>query len=330
MEVNNPIFRVIINMSKKIATRDAYGQALVQLGQENEDIVVLDADLSKSTKTAMFGERYPQRFFDMGIAEQNMIGTAAGLAAAGKIPFASSFAIFATGRAFEQIRNSVAYPKLNVKIAATHAGITVGEDGGSHQSIEDISLIRSIPNMRVLVPADAIQTTAMIKAAVEYDGPVYIRLGRSGVPVLYDDNYSFDWNQVDVLRTGDDVTIYATGIMVSEALTAADDLEAKGISASVVNVYTLKPIDRAGIVAGVKETMAAVTAEEHSIIGGLGSAVSEVLSEEYPVPVVKVGVQDVFGESGKPAELMEKYGLTAAGIVTAAEKAVALKRGKGA
>jgi transketolase len=309
-------------MTKKIATRDAYGQALVELGAINKDIVVLDADLAKSTKTAMFADKYPERFFDMGIAEQNLVGTAAGLAAAGKIPFASSFAMFATGRAFEQIRNSIAYPMLNVKIAATHAGITVGEDGGSHQSVEDIAIMRVIPGMTVLVPADGPQTTAMIKAAVDYHGPVYIRMGRMGVPVIYDKDYRFDWGKVEVLRHGSDLVIMATGIMVAEALTAADDLEAKGISASVVNVGSIKPLDVEGIVAACQNKQAVVTAEEHSIIGGLGGAVAEVLSEHYPLPLVRVGIKDTFGESGAPGELLVKYGLTAEDIAVAAEKAM--------
>jgi len=309
-------------MTKKIATRDAYGQALIELGAINKDIVVLDADLAKSTKTAMFADKYPERFFDMGIAEQNMMGTAAGLAAAGKIPFASSFAMFATGRAFEQIRNSIAYPMLNVKIAATHAGITVGEDGGSHQSVEDIAIMRVIPGMTVLVPADGPQTTAMIKAAVGYNGPVYIRMGRMGVPVIFDEDYQFDWGKVEVLRHGSDLVIMATGIMVAEALTAADDLEAKGISASVVNVGSIKPLDVEGIVAACQNKKAVVTAEEHSIIGGLGGAVAETLSEHYPLPLVRVGIVDTFGESGAPEELMIKYGLTAEGIIAAAEKAM--------
>lgn len=309
-------------MTKKIATRDAYGQALVDFGAENKDIVVLDADLAKSTKTAMFADKYPERFFDMGIAEQNMMVTAAGLAAAGKIPFASTFAMFATGRAFEQIRNSIAYPMLNVKIAATHAGITVGEDGASHQTVEDIGIMRSIPGMTVLVPADAIQTTAMIKAAVAYDGPVYLRLGRSGVPAIYGDDYTFDWGKVDVLRPGQDVVIYATGIMAAEALAAADELEAKGISAEVVNVASIKPLDVEGVVAAAKNKKAVVTAEEHSIIGGLGSGIAEVLMENNPLPLVRVGIKDTFGESGSPAELLKKYGLTSKDIVAAVEEAL--------
>ncbi|MGF7184707.1 transketolase [Desulfitispora alkaliphila] len=312
-------------MSTKVATRQAYGETLVELGAENENIVVLDADLSQSTKTVMFAKRYPERFFDMGIAEQNMMATAAGFAVAGKIPFASTFAMFATGRAFEQVRNSIAYSKVNVKIAATHSGITVGEDGGSHQTVEDIAIMRAIPNMSVWVPADAPQTAAMIRAAVEYDGPVYIRLGRSGVPAVNSQDYKFNWDKIDVLQEGADVTIFATGIMVAMALEAAETLKAEGIAANVVNVHTVKPLDRQGIIEQVKKTGAAVTAEEHNILGGMGSAVSEVVTEECPVPVIKVGIKDTFGESGKPAELLEKYELTPAAIVKAVKKAIDLK-----
>lgn len=310
-------------MTKKIATRDAYGQTLVDLGAENENIVVLDADLAKSTKTAKFAEKFPQRFFDMGIAEQNMTVTAAGLAAAGKIPFASTFAMFATGRAFEQIRNSIAYTSLNVKIAATHAGITVGEDGGSHQTIEDIAIMRVLPGMTVLVPADAVQTREMIKAAAAYDGPVYIRLGRSGVPVIYSDDYQYQWGKAEQLKTGEDAVIYATGIMVAEAIAAAEELAQEGISVAVVNVSSIKPIDVEGIVAASKGKKVAITAEEHSIIGGLGSAVAEVLMENNPLPLVRVGINDIFGESGNPKELLEKYGLTAQNLVTVVKKALA-------
>lgn len=309
----------------KVATRDAYGNALKRLGAENNNIVVLDADLAKSTKTIDFAKEYPERFFDMGIAEQNMLGTAAGLAAAGKIPFASSFAVFATGRAFEQIRNSIAYPKLNVKIAASHAGITVGEDGGSHQSIEDIALMRTLPNMTVIVPADGTETEKAIEEAVKFEGPVYIRLGRLAVPTLFDENYEFKLGQAVELQAGNDVTIIATGYMVGEALEAAKLLEEKGIKARVLNFHTIKPIDKEAIIKAAKETGAIVTAEEHSIIGGLGSAVTEVIAENYPVPVLRVGIQDTFGESGTPAELLEKYGLTAKNIVEAVETVVAKK-----
>ena len=306
----------------KIATREAYGKALVKLGKMNDDVVVLDADLSKSTKTNDFLKAYPNRFFNMGIAEQNLVGAACGLAAAGKVPFASTFAMFATGRAFEVIRNSVCYPKLNVKIAATHAGITVGEDGGSHQSVEDISLMRSIPNMTVVVPADGIEAEKMIFAAAEFDGPMYIRLGRSAVPTIFEEDYNFEIGKGVVLRNGNDVTIIACGIMVNEALIAADMLKEENINARVINMSTIKPIDTDLIIKAAKETKAIVTAEEHSVIGGLGSAVSEVVSESNPIIVKKVGMNDCFGESGTPSELLEKYGLTAKNIVEKVKEAL--------
>lgn len=309
-----------------LATREAYGKALVELGKENKNIVVLDADLSKSTKTADFAKAYPERFFNIGIAEADLIGTAAGLSTCGKIPFASTFAMFAAGRAFEQIRNSVCYPKLNVKIAATHAGLTVGEDGASHQSVEDISLMRSIPNMTVICPADDVETMAAIKAASEYYGPVYIRLGRSSVPTINDrPEYKFEIGKAVVLREGKDVTLFATGIMVSEAIKAAEELQKEGIEAEVINIHTIKPIDADAVLASVKKTKAAVTCEEHSVIGGLGSAVCEVLSESFPAVVKRVGVKDTFGESGKPNELLKKYGLTAEDIVKAAKEAIECK-----
>lgn len=304
-------------MSKKIATREAYGETLLALGKENPNIVVLDADLSKSTKTYDFGKHYPDRFFNMGIAEANMIATGAGLAAAGKIPFCSTFAVFATGRTYDQVRNSIAYPHLNVKIAATHAGVTVGEDGGSHQSIEDIALMRVLPGFTVFVPADAIETDGAIRAAAEIDGPVYIRLGRSGVPVIHGEGFKFTPGKAVQLKDGSDVTIIATGIMVSMALEAAEQLAGEGINVRVLDMHTIKPLDIEAVVAAAKETGAVVTAEEHSIIGGLGGAVAEILVENQPVPMVRVGVKDVFGESGKPAELLEHFGLTAAGIVDA-------------
>ena len=309
-------------MSNKIATREAYGKALVKLGKINDDVVVLDADLSKSTKTNDFYKEYPDRFFNMGIAEQNLVGAACGFAAAGKIPFASTFAMFATGRAFEIIRNSACYPKLNVKICATHAGITVGEDGGSHQSVEDISLMRSIPNMTVLVPADGVEAEKMIFAAAEYNGPMYVRLGRSAVPTLFDENYNFEIGKGVVLREGNDATIIACGMMVNEALIAADMLKEENINVRVINMSTIKPIDTELIIKAAKETKAIVTAEEHSIIGGLGSAVSEVVSENHPVKVKKVGLNDCFGESGTPGELLEKYGLTAKNIVAKVKEAI--------
>ena len=309
-------------MSNKIATREAYGKALVKLGKINDDVVVLDADLSKSTKTNDFYKAYPDRFFNMGIAEQNLVGAACGFAAAGKIPFASTFAMFATGRAFEIIRNSACYPKLNVKICATHAGITVGEDGGSHQSVEDISLMRSIPNMTVLVPADGVEAEKMIFAAAEYNGPMYVRLGRSAVPTLFDENYNFEIGKGVVLKEGNDATIIACGMMVNEALIAADMLKEENINVRVINMSTIKPIDTELIIKAAKETKAIVTAEEHSIIGGLGSAVSEVVSENCPIIVKKVGINDCFGESGTPAELLEKYGLTAKHIVEKVKEAM--------
>lgn len=306
----------------KIATRDAYGKTLLKLGGINDNVVVLDADLSKSTKTNDFSKAFPNRFFNMGIAEQNLIGAACGFATAGKIPFASTFAMFATGRAFEVIRNSVCYPKLNVKICATHAGITVGEDGASHESIEDISIMRSIPNMTVVVPADGIETEKVILEAAKYNGPMYIRLGRSAVPTLFDDNYKFEIGKGHILREGNDATIIACGMMVNEAIIAHEELKSEGINVRVINMSTIKPIDKDLIIKAAKETKAIVTAEEHSIIGGLGSAVSEVVSEECPVIVKKVGVKDVFGESGTPAELLEKHGLTAKHIVQSVREAL--------
>ena len=306
----------------KIATREAYGKALVKLGKINDDVVVLDADLSKSTKTNDFCKAYPNRFFNMGIAEQNLVGAACGFAAAGKIPFASTFAMFATGRAFEVIRNSACYPKLNVKICATHAGITVGEDGGSHQSVEDISLMRSVPNMTVLVPADGVEAEKMIFAAAEFNGPMYVRLGRSAVPTLFDEDYNFEIGKGVVLKEGNDATIIACGMMVNEAILAAEMLKEENINVRVINMSTIKPIDTELIIKAAKETKAIVTAEEHSIIGGLGSAVSEVVSENCPIIVKKVGINDCFGESGTPAELLEKYGLTAKHIVEKVKEAM--------
>ncbi len=307
------------------ATREAYGEALRELGGQNENIVVLDADLSGSTKTAMFKKEYPTRFFNAGIAEQSMIGTAAGLAAAGKTAFASTFAVFATGRAFEQIRNSVCYPKLNVKVAATHAGLTVGEDGATHQAIEDVAIMRALPNMTVLVPADAAEAKAVVRWAAEYNGPVYIRLGRSGVPDVFDESYEFKFGKAVTLKEGTDVTLIGMGIMTSAALEAAEMLAEEGISATVLNMPTIKPIDEEAIVAAAQATGAIVTCEEHSIIGGLGSAVAEVLAEKAPARLVRVGVKDTFGESGKPADLLKKYGLTASDIAAAAKQAIANK-----
>lgn len=314
-------------MSKKIATREAYGKALAELAKLNENVVVLDADLSKSTKTADFKAVCPERFFNMGIAEGNMMGVAAGLSTCGKIPFVSTFAMFAAGRAFEQIRNSICYPKLNVKVCATHAGLTVGEDGASHQTVEDISLMRSIPNMVVISPADAVETEAAIKAIADYNGPCYVRLGRAAVNVINDaDTYKFEIGKGVVLSEGKDVTIVATGIMVDAALEAKEILAKEGIASKVINIHTIKPIDSELIIEAAKETGTIVTVEEHSIIGGLGSAVTEVISEKYPVPVLKVGVKDVFGESGKPDELLKGYGLTSDDIVKKVKEAIAFKK----
>ena len=307
------------------ATREAYGEALKKLAASNPDVVVLDADLSGSTKTSEFKKVSPERFFDVGIAEQDLIGTAAGMAIAGKIPFASSFAMFAAGRAYEIIRNTVAYPKLNVKIAATHAGLTVGEDGASHQAIEDINLMRGIPNMVVINPADSIEAEQAVLEAAEIKGPVYIRLGRMAVEDVYDTDYKFQLGKGVQLKEGTDVTIIATGIMVQEALKAAKKLSEDGIDARVINIHTIKPIDREIIITAAKETGAVVTAEEHSIIGGLGSAVLEVLSDECPVPVKRIGVLDTFGESGKPYDLLKKYHLTGEDIQKACKEAISLK-----
>jgi transketolase len=310
----------------KIATRTAYGQTLVKLGEENKNIVVLDADLSKSTKTADFAKKFPERFINAGIAEANLIGMAAGLAAAGKVPFASTFAIFAAGRAFEQIRNSVAYPKMNVKIAATHSGITVGEDGGSHQSVEDVALMRSLPNMTVIVPADAIDTAGAIQAAAAYNGPVYIRLGRLDVPVILPEDYRFELGKAVVLREGWDAAVFANGMMLGMALEAAGELAKQGIEIAVVNVATVKPLDVETIAEVSKQAGAVVTAEEHSILGGLGGAVAEVLVENCPVPMERVGLKDTFGESGAPTALLEKYGLTSDAIVKAVQKVITRKK----
>mgnify|MGYP000470859231 FL=1 len=300
------------------ATRAAYGHALKTEVYKNPNVVVLEADLGNATKSNAFKEVAPERYFNMGISEQDLIGTAAGFAAAGKIPLASTFAVFATGRAFEQIRNSVCYPKLNVKICATHAGLTVGADGGSHQAIEDISLMRTLPNMTVINPADAKEAEAAVLAAIDYQGPVYIRLGRAETKDIHDDSYHFEWGKAEVLRQGSDVSIFATGIMTAKALDAAETLAKQGIQAEVINVHTIKPLDEETVIASAKKTGKVVTAEEHSIIGGLGSAVAEVLVRQCPTKQAFVGVQDSFGESGSPDDLLEKYGLTAEAIVKAA------------
>lgn len=300
------------------ATRAAYGHVLKTEVYKNPNVVVLEADLGNATKSNAFKEVAPERYFNMGISEQDLIGTAAGFAAAGKIPLASTFAVFATGRAFEQVRNSVCYPKLNVKICATHAGLTVGADGGSHQAIEDISLMRTLPNMTVINPADAKEAEAAVLAAIDYQGPVYIRLGRAETKDIHDDSYHFEWGKAEVLRQGADVSIFATGIMTAKALDAAETLAKQGIQSEVINVHTIKPLDEEMVIASAKKTGKVVTAEEHSIIGGLGSAVAEVLARQCPTKQAFVGVQDSFGESGSPDDLLEKYGLTAEAIVKAA------------
>ncbi|MBO4899248.1 MAG: transketolase family protein [Lachnospiraceae bacterium] len=300
---------------KKIATRESYGNALVEVGKENPNVVVLDADLANATKTGVFQKEFPDRHIDCGIAECNMTGIAAGLSTCGKIPFISSFAMFAAGRNYEQVRNSIGYPHLNVKIGATHAGITVGEDGASHQCLEDIALMRTIPGMTVIVPADDTEARAAVHAAVDYVGPVYLRFGRSAVPVINDPaTYKFEMGKGVVLREGKDVTIVATGIMVANALDAAEALAAEGIDAEVINIHTIKPLDEDLIIKSATKTGKVVTAEEHSVIGGLGSAVCDCLSAKHPVPVYKIGINDQFGESGSAGALVEKYGLDAAGV----------------
>lgn len=303
----------------KIATREAYGEALAEIGEEIKDIVVLDADLSGSTKTAVFAKKYPERFFNIGIAEQDLMGTAAGFATCGKIPFASTFAIFATGRAFEQVRNSICYPKLNVKIAATHAGLTVGEDGATHQSIEDLALMRTLPNMTVINPADAVEAKKAVRAAAVHEGPVYLRFGRLAVETIFEEDSEFEIGKGKILREGNDIAIIATGIMVGEALKAAEILEKSGLKAMVINIHTLKPIDEE-IILKAAECGAIITAEEHTIIGGLGSAVAEVLAEKKPTPIKRIGIKDKFGQSGKPEELLKLYNLTAEDIVKAAKE----------
>lgn len=311
----------------KKATRESYGEALAELAEKYDDLYVLDADLAAATKTGIFKKKYPERFIDCGIAEANMMGVAAGMAATGKKVFASSFAMFAAGRAFEIVRNSIGYPHLNVKIGATHAGISVGEDGATHQCNEDIALMRTIPRMTVINPADDVEAKAAVAAALEIDGPVYLRFGRLAVPVFNDkDTYKFEVGKGVQLRDGNDVTIIATGLMVNEALNAADALKADGISARVINIHTIKPIDRDIICKAAKETGVIVTAEEHSVIGGLGSAVADVVTECCPVPVVKVGVNDVFGHSGPAVDLLKEFGLSAENIAEKAKYALTLKK----
>ena len=310
---------------KKIATRDGYAEGLLALGATCDDLIVLDADLAAATKTGAFKKVYPEKFYDCGIAEQNMMGIAAGLASTGKTVFASSFAMFAAGRAFEQVRNSIGYPHLPVNIGATHAGVSVGEDGASHQCCEDIALMRTIPGMTIINPAVAFEAKAAVIAAAEIDGPVYLRFGRLAVPVIFDDGYKFEVGKGRVLVEGSDVTIIATGLMVERALDAAERLADEGIKARVINMATIKPLDEEIVLAAAKETGAIVTAEEHSVIGGLGSAVAEVLAEKLPTPVVRVGVNDTFGMSGAALELLEKFGLGVDDICAKAKQAIALK-----
>lgn len=300
---------------EKIATRQSYGEALLELGKKNEKVVVLDADLAGATKTDLFAKEFPERFLDMGIAEANMLGTAAGLATCGKIPYASTFAVFAAGRGYDQIRNSICYPRLNVKICATHAGITVGEDGATHQMLEDISLMRTLPNMTVISPADDTQTKWVIQEISKIDGPVYVRLARLATPVIYEDNQKFEIEKAIQIGEGTDGTVFATGVMVAEAIKAQEQLKSQGIDIRVVDVHTIKPIDKEIIIKCAKETKKLVSIEDHNIIGGLGSAISEVLTDEYPVKLERMGIKDTFGKSGKAEELMDYFGLTSKAIV---------------
>lgn len=311
---------------KKIATRESYGNALAELGDKYENLYVFDADLAAATKTGIFKKKFPDRFFDCGIAESNMMGVAAGMAATGKIPFVSTFAMFAAGRAFEQVRNSIGYPHLNVKIGATHAGISVGEDGATHQCNEDIALMRTIPGMTVIIPADDVEAKAAVEAAINYEGPVYMRFGRLAVPVFNDPaTYKFEIGKGIKLRDGNDITIVATGLMVYEAIESAKTLAQQGIEATVINIHTIKPIDKDIIIEAAKKTNLVLTVEEHSVIGGLGEAVCDVLCENYPTKVVKIGVNDEFGHSGPAAELLKQYGLCAENIVNKAAEAVKSK-----
>ena len=310
----------------KVATRDAYGDALVSLGKKRNDVVVLDADLSGSTKTAKFAKVFPDRFYNIGIAEQDMMGTAAGLAIAGKLPFVSTFAVFATGRAWEQVRQSICYPNLSVKIVASHSGITVGEDGGSHQSVEDIAVMRVIPHMTVIVPADGPETLQAIEAAAEHKGPCYVRVGRNKVPTLFGQDYLFKIGKAHVFNEGRDAMIIATGIMVAESLKARDLLKTEGIDAGVINMSTIKPLDAEAVITAAKRCGAIVTAEEHSIIGGLGGAVAEVLAESAPVPLVRVGIRDAFGTSGDSERLLKHYGISADNIAASVREVIKKKR----
>ena len=314
-----------MNLDKKMATRDAYGKALVELADQGKEFLVLDADLAAATKTGTLKKAYPEKFYDCGIAEQNMIGIAAGIATTGKLVFASSFAMFAAGRAFEQVRNSIGYPHLNVKVCATHAGISVGEDGATHQCNEDMALMRTIPGMVVINPADATEAKKAVFAAAEYEGPVYIRFGRLAIPEIFEDDYKFEIGKGVELVDGNDVTIIATGLLVCEAIKAAETLKAEGINARVINMATIKPLDTEIVIKAAKETGAIVTAEEHLVSGGLGSAVLEALAEN-PVPVVRIGVEDTFGKSGPANTLLDEFGLRAENIVAKAKKAISLKK----
>lgn len=300
---------------EKIATRQSFGEELAKLGEKNKNIVVLDADLAGATKTEIFGKKFPERFFDMGIAEQDMISTAAGLASCGKIPYAATFAAFAAGRAYDQIRSSVCYPKLNVKVCGTHAGVTVGEDGATHQMLEDLSLMRSLPNMTVICPSDDTQTRWAVNEIAEYDGPCYLRLSRAGTPVIYDEDTKFEIGKAVQHGEGTKATVFATGAVVSEALKAQEELAKDGIDIRVVDVHTIKPIDREMIIKSAKETEKLISIEDHSIIGGLGSAIAEVLTEEYPAKLVRMGMKDVFGKSGKAMQVLEHFGLVCANII---------------
>lgn len=298
-----------------IATRESYGKSLVEIGRENSNLVVLDADLASATKTALFQNVFPDRHINCGIAEANMAGIAAGLASCGKIPVISTFAIFASGRCYEQVRNSIAYPHLNVKICATHGGITVGEDGATHQCIEDIALMRNIPGMVVLCPADDVETRAMLKTAIDYVGPIYMRLCRFPTPIIYNrEEYKFQWGKAVILKEGSDISVFATGVLVSETLKAAELLENGGVSVEVINIHTIKPLDNETVLKSVSKTGKAITVEDHSIIGGLGTAISECLLEKMPIRLIRIGIEDCYGESGNPVELMRKYGLDAQGI----------------
>ena len=304
-----------MNINKKIATRQSYGEALENLGEKNKDVVVFDADLSGATKTSIFAKQFPGRFFDMGIAEQDMMSTAAGMSTFGKIPYVSTFAVFAAGRAYDQIRNSICYPKLNVKICATHAGITVGEDGATHQMLEDLGMMRGLPNMTVLCTSDDTQTKWAVEESSKIDGPVYLRLCRLGTPVIYDETQKFEIGKAVQIGEGTDATIFATGVTVAESLKAKEELAKEGINVRVVDVHTIKPIDEETIIKCAKETKKLITVEDHNVIGGLGTAISDVLTQNYPTKLTKIGINDTFGKSGKAEELMEYYGLTAGNII---------------